>query len=83
MRGPASVAVLVRKRWAVLLAALVPFAALCFSVALWDRIEPMIFGLPFNFFWLIAWTVLTSACLAAAYRLGGYGSLAREETRES
>ena len=52
-----------------LLLALIPFAALCFSVALWDRIDPTIFGLPFNLAWLIAWIVLTSVCLAIAYRL--------------
>jgi hypothetical protein len=42
---------------------------MCLSVSLWDRIEPMIFGLPFNLFWLIAWIVLSSLCLWAAYRV--------------
>ncbi|HWC95997.1 MAG TPA: DUF3311 domain-containing protein [Candidatus Sulfopaludibacter sp.] len=50
---------------------LVPFAAMCFSVSLWDRVEPMILGLPFNLFWLICWIVLSSVCLWAAYRLDG------------
>ena len=52
-----------------LLLALIPFAAMCFSVALWDRVQPMIFGLPFNFFWLVCWIVLTSVCMWLAYRL--------------
>ncbi len=52
-----------------LLLALIPFVAMCFSVALWDRIEPMVFGLPFNLFWLIAWIVLSSGCMWLAYRL--------------
>ena len=52
-----------------LLLGLIPFAAMCFSVALWDRIDPMILGLPFNLFWLICWVVLTSACMGIAYRL--------------
>lgn len=43
--------------------ALIPFCAMCFSVAAWDRIYPMIFGMPFNFFWLLCWIVLTSVCL--------------------
>jgi Protein of unknown function (DUF3311) len=47
----------------------IPFVAMCFSVALWDRVEPMIFGLPFNLFWLIFWVVLTSCCMWGAYRL--------------
>ncbi|HSY45248.1 MAG TPA: DUF3311 domain-containing protein [Steroidobacteraceae bacterium] len=52
-----------------LLLALVPFVAMCFSVPLWDRIEPMVLGLPFNLFWLIAWIVLSSGCLWLVYRL--------------
>lgn len=49
--------------------ALIPFTAMCFSVPLWDRIDPMILGLPFNLFWLIAWIVLSSLCMWAAYRV--------------
>jgi hypothetical protein len=52
-----------------LLLALIPFTAMCFSVPLWDRVYPMVLGLPFNLFWLIAWIVLTSLCMWAAYRL--------------
>jgi len=29
----------------------------------------MILGIPFNFFWLISWIVLTPLCMWAAYRL--------------
>jgi len=53
---------------AVLLA-LIPFATICFAVPLWDRVDPMVLGLPFNLFWLIAWIVLTPLCMWAAYRL--------------
>jgi len=49
--------------------ALIPFFAMCFSVSAWDRIYPMIFGLPFNIFWLLSWIVLTSICIGAMYRL--------------
>jgi hypothetical protein len=52
-----------------LLLALIPFAAMCFSVALWDRIDPRIFGIPFNLAWLIGWIVLTPVCMGLAYRL--------------
>lgn len=54
---------------ASLLFGLIPFIAICFSVSLWDRIYPTVFGLPFNFFWLISWLFLTPACMWAAYRL--------------
>ena len=47
---------------------LIPFLAICFSVPFWDRIYPTVFGLPFNFFWLISWLFLTPVCLWAAYR---------------
>jgi Protein of unknown function (DUF3311) len=54
---------------AALSLALIPFVAMCFSVPLWDRIYPMLLGLPFNLFWLISWIVLSSLCMWAAYRL--------------
>jgi hypothetical protein len=52
-----------------LLLGLLPFVGMCFSVALWDRIDPMILGLPFNLAWLLGWIVFTSLCLWAAYRV--------------
>jgi uncharacterized protein DUF3311 len=52
-----------------ILLGLIPFAATCFSVALWDRVYPMVLGLPFNFFWLILWLLLTPLCMWGAYRL--------------
>jgi hypothetical protein len=55
-------------RGALLLAA-IPFATMCFSVPLWDRIEPMVLGLPFNLFWLMSWIVLTPVCLWGVYRI--------------
>jgi hypothetical protein len=48
---------------------LIPFTAGCFSVSLWDRVYPMVFGVPFNFFWLISWLLLTPVCMWAAYRV--------------
>ena len=51
-----------------LLLGLIPFVAMCFSVALWDRIDPMILGIPFNLAWLLCWIVLTTLCLWAALR---------------
>jgi hypothetical protein len=48
---------------------LIPFVAICFSVPLWDRVYPMLLGLPFNLFWLIAWILLTPLCMWGAYKL--------------
>jgi Protein of unknown function (DUF3311) len=52
-----------------LLLALMPFVAVCFSVPLWDRVYPLMLGLPFNLFWLICWIPLTTVCLWGAYVL--------------
>ena len=52
-----------------ILLGLIPFAAVCFSVSLWDRVNPVVLGLPFNFFWLILWLVLTPLCMWGAYRV--------------
>ena len=52
-----------------ILLGLIPFAATCFSVALWDRVYPIVLGLPFNFFWLISWLLLTPLCMWGAYWL--------------
>lgn len=52
-----------------LLLALIPFAAMCFSVSLWDRIDPMLFGIPFNLFWLISWIGLSPVCMWGAYQI--------------
>jgi hypothetical protein len=51
-----------------LLCGFIPFAALCFSVPVWDRVRPTVFGIPFNFFWLISWILVTPFCMWAAYR---------------
>ena len=48
---------------------LIPFVAICFSVPLWDRLYPMLLGLPFNLLWLIAWILLTPLCMCGAYKL--------------
>jgi uncharacterized protein DUF3311 len=47
----------------------IPFVGTCFSVTLWDRIYPLILGIPFNFFWLTLWLLLGPLCMWAAYRL--------------
>ncbi|HEV2522098.1 MAG TPA: DUF3311 domain-containing protein [Candidatus Acidoferrales bacterium] len=52
-----------------LLFGLIPFAGVCFSVPFWDRIDPMVLGIPFNLFWLMLWIVLTPLCMWGAYHL--------------
>ena len=52
-----------------LLFGVIPFVGVCFSVPLWDRIYPMVLGIPFNLFWLMLWIVLTPLCMWGAYAL--------------
>jgi len=52
-----------------ILLGLIPFAAACFSVSLWDRVHPIVLGIPFNLFWLISWLLLTPLFMWRAYRL--------------
>jgi Protein of unknown function (DUF3311) len=52
---------------AAMLLALIPFIAMCFSVSLWDRVRPMLLGVPFNIVWLTVWIVLSSLCMWCVY----------------
>lgn len=57
-----------RPSWPALLLGSIPFLAICFSVGFWDRVWPLVAGVPFNIFWLILWTLLTPFCMWGAYR---------------
>jgi len=52
-----------------LLIALVPFTGVCLTVALWDRETPVVLGLPFNFFWILAWSAITPPLMLWAERI--------------
>jgi len=41
----------------------------------------MLFGIPFNLFWLISWIVLTTICMCAAYRVETAQKKKARETR--
>jgi len=47
----------------------IPILAMCFTVPLWDRVYPFMFGLPFNMFWLVSWILLTPLFMWKAYRI--------------
>jgi hypothetical protein len=47
----------------------IPFIMMVFALPLVNRIEPIILGLPFLLFWLLAWVVMTPFILMAAYVL--------------
>jgi len=57
-----------RSRLALLFAA-IPVVALILALPLVNRLEPVVLGLPFVLFWILAWVLATPACLATAYWL--------------
>lgn len=44
-----------------------PILGMCLTVPLWDRIDPMLLGIPFNLFWLTLWILLTPVFMYGAY----------------
>ncbi len=52
-----------------LISALLPVLALTAALPLVNRIEPLVFGLPFLLFWILAWVAATPAFLWVAYLL--------------
>lgn len=62
------------KKYALMLGA-IPFVMLVFALPLVNRINPVIFGLPFLLFWILVWVMLTPLILFFANRLEKkYGS---------
>ncbi len=53
-------------RLALLLGA-IPFITLVFALPLVNRIQPVVLGLPFLLFWILAWVMLTPLILFLAY----------------
>jgi hypothetical protein len=57
-----------RSRLALLVAA-IPVVALILALPLVNRLEPVVLGLPFVLFWILAWVLATPAFLATSYWL--------------
>jgi hypothetical protein len=55
-------------KYALLLAS-IPYLTLALMLPLVNRIEPVIWGLPFLLFWIVVWVFLTPFILLAAYYL--------------
>lgn len=45
----------------------VPFLMLVFALPFVNRLEPVILGMPFLLFWILAWVIATPFLLLAAY----------------
>jgi hypothetical protein len=44
-------------------------AAILLLFPWWNRVEPFVLGLSFNYFWIFSWLFLTSLCLFIAFKL--------------
>ena len=47
----------------------IPFLMLVFALPFVNRLEPVILGMPFLLFWIMAWVIMTPVILFLAYRL--------------
>jgi hypothetical protein len=54
---------------AALVLALIPALALVAGLPFVNRVEPVVLGLPFLLFWILAWVLVTPVFLALAYFL--------------
>jgi Na+/melibiose symporter-like transporter len=53
----------------IALLSLLPLLGMLGFLPLVNKVEPYILGLPFVFFWVIVWVILTSVILAIVYKL--------------
>ncbi len=49
--------------------AAVPFIGVLAGIFFANRVEPYVLGLPFAFFWVVLWAVLSAVVMAAVHRL--------------
>jgi hypothetical protein len=60
----------------------VPWVAVVAMFPIYNRIEPLVLGMPFSYFWIFACFLLTTVCLAAAWLIGYADEDREEEDRE-
>lgn len=56
----------------ILIAFCLPMAAIILAFPFYNRIEPFVLGLSFNYFWIFSWLFLTALCLLIGFRLDPY-----------
>lgn len=49
--------------------AALPFLGVLAGIFFANRVEPYVLGLPFAFFWVVMWAVLSAVVMAAVHRL--------------
>lgn len=56
----------------IIIAFFIPMAAIILAFPFYNRIEPFVFGLSFNYFWIFSWLFITALCLYIGFRLDPY-----------
>lgn len=54
---------------AFLVGFVIPFVLMVVMMPIYNRIEPVVFGFPFMYFWIFAGMFVTSLCLLIAFRI--------------
>ena len=47
----------------IIILSLLPFIGILAFLPLVNRVEPFVFGMPFNMFWMVMWTILSSVII--------------------
>ncbi len=56
----------------IIIAFIIPMSAIFLAFPIYNRIEPFVFGLSFNYFWIFSWLFLTALCIFIGFRLDPY-----------
>ncbi len=64
----------------IIIAFFIPMAAIILAFPFYNRIEPFVFGLSFNYFWIFSWLFITALCLYIGFRLDPYNDPEVEES---
>ena len=63
----------------IIILSLVPFIGILGFLPLVNRVEPFVLGMPFNMFWMVMWTILSSVILGIMYKLDPRNRKGEEE----
>ena len=63
----------------LIILSLVPFIGILGFLPLVNRVEPFVLGMPFNMFWMVMWTILSSIILTIMYKLDPRNQKGEEE----
>ena len=63
----------------LIILSLVPFIGILGFLPLVNRVEPFVIGMPFNMFWMVMWTILSSVILGIMYKVDPRNQQGEEE----